>query len=69
MNSIKIMTYCSYQQLDILIHMLALVGQFLQIFYDCKESVEAYFAVDSSKKDNNSKNSISSPATQAVEKP
>ena len=36
---------------------------------DCKESVEAYFAVDSSKKDNNSKNSISSPATQAVEKP
>ena len=37
---------------------------------DCKESVEAYFNVDGSKKENNtSKNSLSSPAPHAVEKP
>ena len=37
---------------------------------DCKESVEAYFSVDSLRKDNGAtKGSISSPATQPVEKP
>jgi len=37
---------------------------------DCKESVEAYFSVDSLKKDNGAtKVSISSPATQPVVKP